>query len=150
MPLPTDFRELLRSFLSHEVDFIVVGAHALAHHGHPRFTGDLDLLIRPTLANGTRAVKALVEFGFGSLGLTAEDFTQAGRIIQLGVAPFRIDLLTSISGVAFDEAWENKATGPTDGLTIHFLGRETLIRNKLATGRTQDLADVERLRRIGD
>jgi len=126
---------------------LIVGAHALAFHGFPRYTGDIDVLLRATPDNAARIERVLVAFSFASLGLTAADFLHAGRVVQLGVAPNRIDLLTSLTGVTFEEAWDRRVQGDLDGVRVAFLSRETLIKNKRATGRTQDAADVENLER---
>jgi hypothetical protein len=145
MDVQPDFRDLLESFNRSGVEYVVVGAYALAHHGHPRNTGDLDLFVRPDPANAARVVEALTAFGFGSLGLTATDFTTSGQVIQLGRAPVRIDLLTSISGVAWEEADAGKSSGRYGELTVPYLGRAQLVANKRAAGRTKDRADLEAL-----
>jgi len=145
MAVPKDLSEFIALLNSHGVEFLVVGAHALAYHGHPRYTGDLDLLVRPALENATKLERALVAFSFGSLGLKAADFIVPGHVIQLGVAPNRIDLLTSLTGVTFEEAWSSRAEGYLGGAAAPSLSREMLIKNKLATGRKQDAADVEAL-----
>jgi hypothetical protein len=124
-----------------------VGAHAVAFHGHPRATQDMDLLVRPSIENGQRIVEALKDFGFGDLKLTADSFTAPDRMIQLGRPPNRIDLLTGIFGLSFDQAWGSRVPARLDGLDVFVIGREALIKNKRATGRTQDLADVEKLER---
>src|ERR1700722_13615383 len=107
MRLEKDLREFVELLNSRKVEFVVVGAHALAFHGHPRYTGDLDLLVRPTVENARRVVEGLVEFGFGSFGLAEVDFAKPDHVIQLGYPPNRIDLLTSISGATFDEVWQS-------------------------------------------
>ena len=132
---------------SHGVEYLIVGAHALAFHGFPRYTGDVDVLLRPTPENAARIERVLVAFSFASLGLSATDFLDTGRVVQLGIAPNRIDLLTSLTGVPFEEAWDRRVPGNLDGVPVAFLSRETLIKNKRATGRTQDAADVENLER---
>jgi hypothetical protein len=143
--LQADLRECVACLVSRHVDFLVVGGHAVAFHGYPRLTEDVDLFVRPTLENGRRIVEALTAFGFGSLGLTADAFTAPDRVIQLGRAPNRIDLLTGIPGVSFDEAWSGRVETDLDGLRVCMIGRAALLRNKRATGRPQDLADVDRL-----
>ena len=147
MKLQRDLREFIASLISKRVEFVVVGAHALAYHGHPRFTQDLDVLVRPTAANAAALMAALEDFGFGDSGLGPADFTRTGRVIQLGVAPNRIDLLTSITGVDFEEVWRTRVQGELDGLHVSFIGRDALIANKRATGRPQDVADVATLER---
>jgi len=145
MRLPKDLREFVASLNSTGAEFLVVGGFALAFHGVPRYTGDIDLLVGTSAENARRLHQALAAFGFGSLGLSPEDFTRPGRVIQLGLPPNRIDLLTSIDGVDFEAAWRGRAPGELDGLPVQFIGREDLIQNKRAAGRTQDLADLEAL-----
>ena len=143
MTLQKDLREFVESLNSLSIEFLVVGAHALAFHGHPRSTGDIDLLVRVSPDNAAKLVAALDQFGFGSLGIEEADFLEEDQTIQLGRAPHRIDILTRISGVPFDEAWASKEAGELDGLPVWFLGRGHLIRNKLATGRGKDKGDVD-------
>jgi hypothetical protein len=132
---------------SNEVDYLVVGAFAVSWHGFPRFSADVDFLIRPSEANALRVLNALSQFGFGNLQISVGDLTTAGRVIQLGYEPNRIDLLTSITGVSFDEAWEGRAPGNLDGLPVSFIGLSSLLRNKDATGRAKDRIDAEELRK---
>jgi predicted nucleotidyltransferase len=143
--LQSDLREFIRLLNSHAVEYVVVGGHAVAFHGHPRFTGDIDFLVRPTTENAGRVLDAIHEFGFGNLELSRTDFTTPDRIVQLGRPPNRIDILTSISGVAFDDAWDSRASAELDGQQVNFLGWEALIRNKNASGRDKDRADVAKL-----
>jgi len=145
MAVPKDLREFIESLNSHGVEYLVVGAHALAFHGFPRYTGDVDVLLRPTPDNAARMEQVLLAFSFASLGLKAADVLHAGRVVQLGMAPNRIDLLTSLTGVTFEEAWDRRVRGDLGGVPVAFLSRETLIKNKRATGRTQDAADIEKL-----
>lgn len=146
MKLQKDLREFIESFNSRAVEYLVVGAHAVAFHGHPRFTGDLDFLVRPTRENASRIMESLHSFGFSDLDLTMDDFLRPDLVLQLGRPPNRIDLLTSITGVSIDEAWNERVAGELDGLPVFFLGRDTLLRNKEATGRDQDIADARKLR----
>lgn len=145
MKLSKDLREFIESLNSRRVDYIVVGAHAVAFHGHPRFTGDIDFLMRPSPENAERLIESIKEFGFSNLQLSPDDFTQPNTVVQLGYPPNRIDLLTSISGVDYEEAWSGKATGELDGLRVFFLGFDALLKNKRASGREQDLVDVNKL-----
>lgn len=145
MRLRPDFREIIGLLNSHRVDFVIVGAFAVSYHGRPRNTGDLDILVRPELANAQKLIAALQQFGLKSLKLTPDDFTEAEQIVQIGYPPGRIDLITSLSGVDFDDVWENRVQAEMEGLPVPFIGREELIRNKRATGRTKDLADLETL-----
>lgn len=145
MALAKDFREFIELLTSHRVDFLVVGAHALAFHGHPRYTGDLDLWLRVSDENSQRLERAIQAFGFSSTGLTADDFRKENTVVQLGHPPLRIDLITSLTGLDFEDAWKKRVVGDLDGLQVFFLDRESLIRNKRATGRTKDAADAEAL-----
>jgi hypothetical protein len=145
MEVQQDFRELLRLFNAREVAYLIVGAHALAFHGAPRYTGDLDILIRPDKENARRVLAALSDFGFGSLGLTAEDFTAPGRVVQLGVPPVRVDITTSITAVTWDEAYDGKVAGTYGKVPVQYLGRAQFVVNKKALARRKDLADLEAL-----
>lgn len=147
--LNSDFRDLLLGFADAGVHFVVVGAHAVGYHGLPRATQDLDVFIRPSRDNAARVYAALAEFGapLESVGVSPEDFEAPGTVYQIGVPPRRIDILTEISGVTFDEAFENHGTLDFEGRAICYIGRDALIRNKKASGRPKDLMDVERLRR---
>jgi hypothetical protein len=140
-----DFRDLLSAFNDQGVEYLVVGAHALAVHGHVRATKDLDLWVRPDPANARRVLAALRTFGAPLQGLTEADLSSPGPIFQIGVPPLRIDVLTTIDGVAFGEAWSTRVRSPFADLEVTVLSKELLIRNKRAAGRLQDLADVERL-----
>ncbi len=145
MELQPDFKELLELLNAHQVKYLIVGGYALAFHGVPRFTGDLDLYISTSPENAQRVHQALKEFGFESVGLTDDDFSRANHVIQLGVPPVRIDFVTGIDGVAWKEAWEGRAEGQYGGVAVWFLGKAEFIRNKRTAGRLKDLADVESL-----
>jgi hypothetical protein len=145
-----DFVELLSALVDLEVEHLVVGAHALAAHGHVRATKDLDVWVRPSPENAARAHEALRKFGAPLLDLTVEDLATAGTVFQIGVAPVRIDILTQIDGVSFDEAWAERVPARVGGVATAVLSRRHLIQNKRASGRLQDLADVERLERGDD
>lgn len=127
MALAKNLRELLALLRSNGVEFVIVGAHALAFHGRPRFTGDLDILLRQTRENCERVLAALPEFGFGGLAITVDDLTRPDAVVQLGYEPNRVDLLTGLSGVTFDEVWESRITGSLEGFEVHFIGRERLV-----------------------
>ena len=146
MQLPKDWREFIELLNSNEVDFLIVGGVAVAWHGHPRFTSDIDILVRPTSANAECVIQAIRQFGFVQFGLTPDDMNQPDQIIQLGNPPNRIDLLASISGVDFDEAWEGRVEGELEGVRAKFIGFDDLIRNKESTGRARDLGDAGVLR----
>ncbi len=143
MEAQPDFRELLALLTGHAVEHIIVGAFALAFHGAPRFTGDIDLYVRPTTENAERIIQALAAFGFASSNLSAEDFVLSDRVVQIGVPPVRVDLLTSITGVSWEEADGGKVPGFYGDVPVFFLGRDQYVKNKRATGRKKDLADLE-------
>lgn len=142
---PRDFCELLECFAAKGVSAIIVGAYALAWHGAPRMTGDLDVLVEPSAENAERIIDALTTFGFGNVGLSAADFQRPDVVIQLGVPPVRVDLLTGISGVTWEEVWAGRVAGEFGGVPVSFIGLAELRRNKLASGRHKDLADLEAL-----
>lgn len=145
MEIQNDYKELLALFNAHGVKYVVAGAYALAFHGAPRFTGDIDLFIQPTPDNAARILAALRDFGFGDVGLTEDDFIQPDNVIQLGVPPIRINLLTSIDGVSWSEVVQGKVAGRYADISVHFIGKDQYIRNKQASGRTKDIADIEAL-----
>lgn len=140
-----DYRDLLSGFAAAGVEFLVVGAHALAAYGHVRATKDLDVWVRPDPRNAERAWAALAEFGAPLEDLTREDLATPGTTFQIGVPPLRIDILTAIDGVEFDEAWNERGRVELIGVDVPVLSRRHLIANKRASGRLQDLADIERL-----
>jgi len=142
-----DFRDFIELLNEHQVDYMIIGAHALAYHGRPRHTGDLDIWIKPSGENASKMIVVLDDFGFGSLGLKEQDFLKDNYVTQLGYPPLRIDILNAISGVGFDEAYSNKIEGDVDGLKINFINVEEFIRNKEATGRQKDLGDIASLRK---
>ena len=142
-----DFLDLLGALVQAGARFLVVGAHAMAVHGVPRATGDIDVWIARDPENAERVFAALARFGapLGTLGVSRDDLLGENQVLQVGLPPRRIDVLTSISGVSFDEAWPDRVTREVGGLAIPFLGRAALVRNKRASGRTKDLADLEAL-----
>jgi hypothetical protein len=145
--LSPDFRDLLSAFNEHGVDYLVVGAHALAAHGHVRATGDLDVWVRAEPANAARVMAALSAFGAPLKDLSADDLVTPGTIFQIGVAPIRIDVMTSIDGVGFDEAWAERLVARFADVPVPVLSATQLIRNKRSVGRPQDMADVDWLER---
>jgi hypothetical protein len=145
--LNPDFRDMLSALSSGDAEFLLVGAYALAAHGLPRATGDMDIWIRRSEENAVRVWRALRRFGAPLTGLTKDDLKTPNLVLQIGVAPRRIDILTSIDAVQFDEAWSDRQIIEVEGLTISVLGRSHLIQNKRAVGRPQDLADVAWLER---
>jgi len=146
MRIEKDYEELLQLLNKHQVKYCIVGAYAIAFYGKPRYTKDIDILIEPSVENGKRIVQALNDFGFGRLDLSEQDFVEEGNIIQLGYEPVRVDIITSITGVGFREAWGNKVTGSYGKEKVFFIGLKELIRSKEMTGRKQDAVDVEILR----
>ncbi len=140
-----DYVEMLAALSAAGADYLVVGAHALTAYGRPRATGDLDLWIRPTEENARRVWAALVAYGAPLAELTPADLSTSDLVYQIGVAPNRIDLLTGVTGVSFDEAWAGRGSLTLDGVVVPVIGREALIRNKRALGRPRDLADVAEL-----
>lgn len=145
METQPDFKDLLALLNQNKVEYVIVGAYALAFHGFLRFSGDIDVYVRPTPENASRVIKAIEDFGFGSLGLKAGDFDQPGQIIQLGQPPLRIDFITSISGVSWAETDGGKVAGKYGDIPVHYLGRKQIVANKRASGRKKDLADLEGL-----
>jgi len=146
MVLNQDFREFIQSLNDSEVRYLVVGGYAVALHGHPRYTNDIDIWIESTSENASRIIRALEQFGFASLGLKEEDFLVQNQIVQLGYPPNRIDLLTAIPGVDFPSCHRDRVDVETDGVRVSFINLENLRKNKKASGRPQDLADLENLK----
>jgi hypothetical protein len=142
MELDRDFSEFIESCIAHDVRFLVVGGYAVAAHGHPRFTKDMDVWVWIDQNNAERLIEALRDFGFGSLGLTAADFVVEDMVVQLGHPPKRIDLLTSVDGVEFEPCWERRVNIQVGGQSVPFISVGDLIENKKASGRPQDVADV--------
>jgi len=145
MDLAPDFDEFIASLTAHGVEFVIVGAYALAFHGAPRFTGDLDVLVRPTIENATRLLAAVRAFGFPVTELQPPDIVAPDRILQMGVEPVQIHVMSGISGVTWDEAWNDRVVGTCGSHQAAFLGRETFLRNKRAAARPKDLADIDAL-----
>lgn len=145
MDLHPDWKEFLRLLNSHGVEYLIVGAHALAMYGHPRLTGDLDFYVGVSEANSERLHAVLREFGFGSTIESAEQLRATPRVFMLGRLPYRIDILTAIDGTVFEEAWERRVPGVLDGVPVYFLSIEDFIANKRAAGRPKDLADLDAL-----
>jgi hypothetical protein len=146
MEVRPDFRELLELFNAHGVEYLIVGGLARAFHGAPRFTADMDLFVRQTEANYHRIVEALKAFGFSGAPITLEEFLLPGEIFQMGVPPLRIDIITSISGVTWDQASAGRMVGKYGTAPAHFIGLKEFLANKTASGRPKDVADVEAMR----
>jgi hypothetical protein len=145
MNLGPDFREFVECCERHEVRYLIIGGYAVGHHGHVRYTKDLDVWVEPTESNAERLFAALDEFGFGEAGLSADDFTEAGNVVQLGYPPNRLDLLTSPDGVDFEACWPARVRVDLGGVVANVIGFEHLIQNKRAAGRPRDLADLDDL-----
>jgi predicted nucleotidyltransferase len=143
--LNQDFREFIQSLNDNHVRYLIVGGYAVALHGHPRYTKDLDVWVELSPVNASNVLRALEQFGFGSLGLQETDFLAPGQVVQLGQPPNRIDLLCAASGVDFADCYESRVTVEIDGVPVNFIDLENLRKNKAASGRHQDLADLENL-----
>ncbi len=143
MEIQQDFKELLELFNRYRVDYIIVGSYALAYHGAPRYTGDMDIFVRPDRINAEKILKALADFGFGSLNISADDFSIPGKVVQLGNPPVRIDILTSLTGVDWEESYKGWVEGEYGDIKVHYIGRAQFIKNKKSIGRKKDLADLE-------
>lgn len=138
-----DYEELLRLFNKHKVKYCIVGAFAVVFYAVPRYTKDMDILVEPSVRNGGRILKALGEFGFGILKLSADDLSQENKIIQLGYEPVRVDIITSIDGCTFKQVWENREKGMYGKEKVNFIGLNELIKNKRVLKRKQDKADLD-------
>ena len=143
--LNQDFKEFIQSLNDSQVRYLVVGGYAVALHGYPRYTKDIDIWIDMTYANAIRIAQAIQHFGFSSLGLKEQDFLEPDTIIQLGYPPRRIDLLTTLHGIDFQTCYQVKVVVEIEGVPVNFIDLENLKKNKRATGRAQDLADIENL-----
>lgn len=143
--LTKDFKEFVQLLIKHKVEYIIVGGYAVGIHGYPRYTGDLDVWLNPTNENAAKILNAVNEFGFSSYNLNKEDFTKEGNVIQLGFPPIRIDLLTELDGVNFEECYRNTEQFEYDDITLNVIGYDDLIKNKKTTGRFRDLDDLENL-----
>jgi hypothetical protein len=148
MSLSSDFVEFIECLNRKRVEYLLVGGHALAFHGVPRFTKDIDFWVRPERANASRLLEALAEFGFSSTGLIVDDFATPGKIVQLGIEPNRIDLITRVDGVEFDEAWSQRIATTYHYVALHVLSLPLLIANKRSTGRDQDALDAKMLEAV--
>ena len=144
----TDQADFLGCLIHQHARALLVGAHAVAFHARPRYTADIDIFVEPSEENARRVLAAVEEFGFGALRFTVSDFATPGHIAQLGIEPNRIDIITSIKGVTFEEAWSSRVEATYGGHRVFFIGLEELIRNKEAVGRGRDVDDAELLRRF--
>ena len=145
MEIFPDFKELLELFNGKKVEYVIVGGYSLALHGVPRYTGDIDLFVKPDPQNAARIIDALFDLGFGGIGLTLQDFEKPDNVIQLGVAPVRIDIMTSLTGVTWEEVYLNREKGFFGDVPVCYIGRNELIANRRKLGRSKDIADLESL-----
>jgi hypothetical protein len=141
-----DFKEFVELLIKHEVEYLIVGGYAVGIHGYPRYTGDLDIWLHNTNENAVKILKAVNEFGFSTYGLTTDDFTKPENIIQLGYPPLRIDLLTHIDGVGFNDCFPNRKEVDIENITVNFIGYNDLLKNKKESGRNRDKDDIENLK----
>ena len=148
MNVEKDFRDFIASLNRHDVRYLIIGGFAYSFYAEPRYTKDIDILINNSPENAGRLMKALQTFGFTDTALSQKDFLEPGQVIQLGVAPVRIDILTSIKGIDFMKLWENRAAGRYGDIGVHFISKNDLIRIKRVSGRKQDIADIEKLEKI--
>jgi hypothetical protein len=148
--LTRDFAEMLSALSAAGAEFLIVGAYALAAHGTPRATGDIDIWVRPTTENAQRVLAALKAFGAPLMDLSLEDLSRPDIVFQMGIAPNRIDLLTGISGVTFEEAWPDRLISTVAGMPLPFIGKAALVRNKRAAARPKDLLDADLLEKKTD
>jgi hypothetical protein len=145
MEVQKDFKEFLALLNAHEADFMIVGGYALAFHGAPRYTGDIDVFIKPDSKNAQLIMKVLEEFGFSSLEFSIDDFKKEDSVVQLGLPPVRIDIITSISGVTWEQADASKEPGKYGEVPVFYIGKNQYVANKRAIGRAKDIADIEAL-----
>jgi len=145
MNLPPDLRAFVESLNSAGVKYVVVGGYAVAFHGHPRFTGDIDFFVDSSAENAEKLVRAIELFGFGSLGLKPEDFTRPDSVVQMGYPPNRIDIINEIDAVSFEEAWSSRLMAQLEGVPVAYIAKDLLIRNKKAVNRPKDFGDVSKL-----
>lgn len=145
METQPDFKELLELFNAHSVNYLIVGAYALAFHGAPRYTGDLDIFVQPTVGNAASVMAALRDFGFGNVGITGSDFTMPDIVVQLGYPPVRVDLMTTITGVTWETVDRGAVVGEYGNVPVRYIGKDEYKINKRQLGRKKDLADIEAL-----
>jgi hypothetical protein len=150
LTLAPDFDEFCALLSAHGVEFVIVGAHALAFHGAPRFTGDLDIFVRPTEENGQRLLAAIAAFGFPTAPISPADVVAGTKVVEMGVPPIQIHVMSHLDGVTWEEVWAGKDYGLFGSQSVPFIGREAFLRNKRAAGRPKDLADVDALREPDD
>jgi len=143
--LPPDFKEFLQLLNDHEVDYLLIGGYAVGYHGYPRATGDMDIWIAIHPDNAEKLVTVLAAFGFGAAGIAADLFLQPNNVIRMGNPPLRLEILTTISGVEFADAYAQRVTDIIDGVLVNIINLSQLKANKRASGRLKDLSDLENL-----
>lgn len=145
MQINQDFKEFIKLLNENKVEYLVVGGYAVAFHGHPRYTKDIDIWIKLDKLNAKNTLKSLKEFGFGDIGITIEDLVNKDRVIQLGHPPNRIDIMSDVSGLVFENCYNSRVEIEIENVKVNFIDLENLKKNKKASGRHQDLADLESL-----
>lgn len=145
MDIYREFQELFKSLNGHGVEYVIVGGYAMGHYGVPRTTQDMDILLHASPDHAPKIIAALEDFGFGGTGLTEADFQEPRFFFRLGRVPVQVDLLTTISGVSWDDAWANRSPGRYGDVPVQYIGRAEFIRNKLTAGRPEDIGDVSRI-----
>ena len=145
MRVEKDFKEFIESLNKNSVRYLIIGSFALSYYSEPRYTKDIDLLVDSTASNADRLMTAIREFGFSDIELGSRDFLEPDQVIQLGIAPLRIDLLTSLKGIPFADAWDRRTTGQYGDIPAFYISKQDLIDHKKLVGRKQDLADIEKL-----
>jgi len=148
MRVEKDFKEFIELLNKNKARYLIVGGYAFSFYAEPRFTKDIDILIEQSSENAKIILACIKDFGFSDLDLTEKDFLESGQVIQLGVVPLRIDILTSIKGLDFQKLWENRVVGSYGNIDVNFISKKDLIRSKRKSGRKQDLADIEKLEKI--
>lgn len=145
MRVEKDFKEFIESLNTNSVRYLIIGSFALSYYSEPRYTKDIDILVDSTASNADRLMTAIREFGFSDIELGSRDFLEPDQVIQLGIAPLRIDLLTSLKGIPFADAWDRRTTGQYGDIPAFYISKQDLIDHKKLVGRKQDLADIEKL-----
>ena len=148
MEISKDFKEFLACLNGMNVEYVLVGGYAVAFHGAPRYTGDIDIFVRPTRENGTRVIEAMKEFGYLPPEVIESDFEKTTTVIQMGVPPFRIDVITGIDGVTWEEALLDRVSAKYGDVNVHYIGFDALVRNKSASGRPKDIMDLDNLGKL--
>jgi hypothetical protein len=144
--LSPDFREFIELLIKNKAEYLIVGGYAVGIHGHPRYTGDLDIWLNTTPENAEKILQSVNQFGFSSFKLSKEDFIKPGNVIQLGYPPLRIDLLTEIDGVTFQECYKNRKEVLIENMQVNFIGYSDLLKNKKKSGRPRDIDDIDNLK----